>query len=366
VAGGSSGTHRGFRPVVRAVSRSRTPTPEPPLEPATHDAVVDWALYRDGLRYPVASYTDAVEVARAGDGFVWIGLHEPDEKSVTEIAASFGLHPLAVEDAVQAHQRPKLERYDDMLFLVLKTVRYWPHASVDEASQIVETGEVMVFVGHHFVVTVRHGEHGGLRQVRRALEQQPRLLALGPSAVLHAVADQIVDTYVDVADLLQDDIDEIEEQIFSARSRRSSIEKIYMVKREVMELRRAVAPLAGPLGALSERDSPLLHEEIREYFRDVEDHLTRARDSIQGYEEILNALIQTYLAQLSISENEDMRRLAAWAAIFAVPTAIAGIYGMNFTNMPELQSRYGYYVVLTVIAAAVIGLFVGFKRSGWL
>jgi magnesium transporter len=363
---GSGGTRRALRPVVRAVTGNRQVAPVPPVEPPARDVIVDWALYRDGLRFPVASYAEAVRMARTGEGFVWIGLHEPDEDSLAEIATSFGLHPLAVEDAVQAHQRPKLERYDDMLFLVLKTVRYWPHASVDEASQIVETGEVMVFVGHDFVVTVRHGEHGGLRQVRHGLEQQPRLLALGPSAVLHAVADQIVDTYLDVADLLQDDVDEIEEQIFSARSRRASIEKIYMVKREVMELRRAVSPLAGPLGALAERESPLVDPEIRRYFRDVEDHLTRARDSIQGYEEILNALIQTYLAQLSIAENEDMRRLAAWAAIFAVPTAIAGIYGMNFTNMPELHARYGYYVVLAVIVAAVSGLFLGFKRSGWL
>ncbi|HSK26173.1 MAG TPA: magnesium/cobalt transporter CorA, partial [Jiangellales bacterium] len=315
-----------------------------------HDAVVDWALYVAGKRQPVPTYQEAVRRARRGDGFVWIGLHEPDEQELAGIAEDFDLHPLAVEDAIHAHQRPKLERYDDMHFTVFKTVRYVPHESVTEASQIVETGEVMVFLGAEFVVTVRHGEHGSLHAVRERLESQPALLALGPSSVLYAVADAVVDTYLDVAAQLEDDIDDIEERAFSRERDRDDIGRTYQVKRELLELRRSVTPLAAPLRHLAEQPVAEVDEEIREYFRDVEDHLTRAREMIASYDELLTSIIQASLAQLSMAENEDMRKITAWAAIIAVPTAIAGIYGMNFRHMPELDERWGYPAVLGVIA----------------
>jgi magnesium transporter len=327
--------------------------------------VVDWALYRDGIRETVASHHEAVRLARTDGGFVWIGLHEPDESELAHIADEFALHPLAVEDAVHAHQRPKLERYGESLFAVFKTVRYIPHAAVTETSEIVETGEVMVFLGDCFVVTVRHGEHGALKQVRARLQDDPDMLSRGPSAVLYAIADHVVDTYLDVADHIEADIDQIEEQAFSARRGRDP-GLIYQVKRELLELRRAVNPLAQPLRVLAGTDLPEVDAKVRAYFRDVEDHLTRVHETVAGYDELLASLLQANLAQLSITQNEDVRKITAWAAIIAVPTAIAGVYGMNFDYMPELSWKFGYPLVLAVIVLTCVLLYRGFKRNGWL
>jgi len=215
--------------------------------------VVDCAVYIDGRRLPGRFTHDRAlaEVRRRGEGFVWIGLHEPDNEQITGIAEVFDLHELAVEDAVQAHQRPKLERYDDTLFMVLKTVCYVGHAQPTTAHEIVETGEVMVFVGEDFVITVRHGEHSGLHDVRRRLEADPEQLALGPAAVLHAIADRVVDTYLEVTEAIEDDIDEMEAQVFTPRSTMDA-EQIYVMKREVLDLRRAVVPLGPPLRKLTE------------------------------------------------------------------------------------------------------------------
>ncbi|HET6685034.1 MAG TPA: magnesium/cobalt transporter CorA [Jiangellaceae bacterium] len=327
--------------------------------------VVDWALYRDGMRESVASHHEAVRLARADGGFVWIGLHEPDESELAHIADEFALHPLAVEDAVHAHQRPKLERYGDSLFAVFKTVRYVPHAAVTETSEIVETGEVMVFLGDCFVVTVRHGEHGALKTVRARLQDDPDMLSRGPSAVLYAIADHVVDAYLEVADHLDADIDQIEDHAFSERRGRDP-GLIYQVKRELLELRRAVNPLAQPLRVLAGTDLPEVDAKVREYFRDVEDHLTRVHETVAGYDELLASLLQANLAQLSITQNEDVRKITAWAAIIAVPTAIAGVYGMNFDYMPELTWKFGYPLVLAVIALTCVLLYRGFKRNGWL
>jgi magnesium transporter len=328
-------------------------------------AIVDWALYRDGMRETADSHHEAVQLARAGGGFVWIGLHEPDAGELAEIAREFSLHPLAVEDAVHAHQRPKLELYRDSLFAVLKTVRYVPHEAVTETIEIVETGEIMVFLGDCFVVTVRHGEHGALKPLRTRLQDDPDMLSRGPSAVLYAIADHVVDTYLAVADSLETDIDQIEEHAFTDRRGRDP-GLIYQVKRELLQLRRAVNPLAVPLRVLVGTQLAVVDPKVREYFRDVEDHLTRVHETIAGYDELLTSLLQANLAQLSIAQNEDMRKITAWAAIIAVPTAIAGIYGMNFKFMPELNSRFGYPAVLFVIAVVCVLLFRGFKRNGWL
>jgi magnesium transporter len=328
-------------------------------------AIVDWALYRDGFKESVRSHHEAVQLARAGGGFVWIGLHEPDAGELAEIAGEFSLHPLAVEDAVHAHQRPKLELYRDSLFAVLKTVRYVPHEAVTETIEIVETGEIMVFLGDCFVVTVRHGEHGALKPVRDRVQGDPDMLSRGPSAVLYAIADQVVDTYIDVADHLDADIDQIEEHALSDRRGRDP-GPIYQVKRELLELRRCVNPLAHPLRLLSGTQLNVVDPKVREYFRDVEDHLTRVQETIAGYDELLTSLLQVNHAQLSIAQNEDVRKITAWAAIVAVPTAIAGIYGMNFEFMPELTWRYGYPLVLGVIAITCFLLYRGFKRNGWL
>ncbi len=320
--------------------------------------VVDNAVYIAGRRHSEPrTLEDTFELLSqsSGAGMAWIGLYRPDAAEIHSLSEEFSLHELAVEDTVKAHQRPKLERYDDTLFAVLKTVRYCPHEELTETSQIVDSGEVMVFVGEEFVVTVRHGSHGGLRSVRRGLEADPELLALGPSAVLHAIADTVVDSYVEVTDLMQVDIDELEELVFSPRRGRD-VERVYLVKRELVELRRSVTPLAQPLRTLAERPMRLVDDRIREYFRDVEDHLTRVRESIQGYDDLLTSILQASLAQLSVAENEDMRKITAWAAIIAVPTAIAGVYGMNFEHLPELGWRYGYLYFWLAVIAVVLGV----------
>ncbi|HEY9412246.1 MAG TPA: magnesium/cobalt transporter CorA [Jiangellaceae bacterium] len=328
-------------------------------------AVVNWAYYRDGARVEASDYTAAVRSAARDGGFVWIGLFEPDQPELDAIAAEFGLHPIAVEDAVQAHERPKIERFPDTVFAVLKTVRYVPHDGITATSQIVATGEVMVFVGTHFVVTVRHGEHGGLTALRDKLESDPEMLAKGPSAVLYAVADLVVDTYLDVAERVEEDIAAIEDTVF-ADTRGRDAERIYRVKRELLELRRAVAPLGAPLRMLAEQPNDLIDPKVQTYFRDIGDHQARAHDLLAGYDEIISSMLQANLAQLSVAQNEDMRKITSWAAIIAVPTAIAGIYGMNFDHMPELHWLWGYPAALLVMGLACVWLYWNFKRRNWL
>jgi magnesium transporter len=330
-------------------------------------ALVDWAYYRDGRRGGrIGSYAGALARARRGEGFVWIGLFQPTEQQLMAVGEEFGLHPLALEDAVEAHQRPKLERYDDRtLFAVFKTVRYVLSTALTATSEVVESGEVMVFCGPGFVVSVRHGEHSELTGLRASLEAEPERLAAGPGAVLHAIADHVVDNYLDVADQVQSDIDQIETEMFSPRGWRN-IERVYQLKREVLELKRAIAPLAGPMRALAERHHPLIGPETRTYFRDVDDHLSRVRDQVTAFDELLTSILQAGLAQVQVAENEDMRRISSWVAILAVPTMIAGIYGMNFDNMPETRTRYGYFVVLTVMVVACWTLHRLFKRNRWL
>jgi len=350
---------RGAVPTTNASSELRQ------LAGSPEQAIVDWAFYRDGERQPdVTSYSEGVRRARNGDGFVWIGLFEPTQRQLAGIAAEFDLHPLAVEDAVTAHQRPKLERYDDTLFAVFKTIRNSPD-EISATGELSASGEVMVFVGADFVVTVRHGAHSELGEVRRQLQENPSHLALGPATVLHAVADRIVDDYLAVVDRLQDDIDELEISVFSARGGRN-VGRVYQLKRQVLELKRAVTPLAQPLRQLAERPLRLIPPEIREYFRDVEDHLTRVREQVAEFDELLTSLLQASLAQLTVAENEDMRKISAWVAILAVPTMIAGVYGMNFEYMPERDWKFGYPMVLLGILVICFTLHRFFKRNGWL
>ncbi|MGD9620259.1 MAG: magnesium/cobalt transporter CorA [Mycolicibacterium sp.] len=334
-------------------------------------AMVDCGVYCDGVRLP-GKYTHAAalnkvhEVEReGGDAFVWIGLHEPDEHQMKAVATVFGLHELAVEDAVHAHQRPKLERYDQTLFLVLKTVTYVDHESMANARQIVETGEIMIFVGPDFVVTVRHGEHGGLAGVRKRLEASPSTLSLGPYSVMHAIADSVADTYLDVTDLIETDIDSMEEDIFSPHSH-TNIESIYLLKREVVELRRAVSPLAADLERIGSDHHDLVNVEIRRYLRDVLDHTIKASDRIASYDEMLSSLVQAALGKVAMQQNVDMRKISAWVAIAAVPTAVAGIYGMNFEHMPELDWTWSYPTVLALIATVCVVLYGTFRRNHWL
>lgn len=333
-------------------------------------AVVDCAVYLDGNRVPGAfSPTSAFERvhqlrASGQPAFVWIGLHEPDEQQMQLVADIFGLHPLAVEDAVHAHQRPKVERYDDTLFLVLKTVTYVPHESVALAREIVETGEIMVFTGPDFVVTVRHGQHTGLADVRKDLESKPEQVRLGPSAVMHAVADHVVDTYRWVTAAMECDVDAIEESTFSPDSR-TDIEPIYLLKREVVELRRAVYPLTDDLQWL-DSNTDILSTEVRRQLRDVLDHQILAAERISEYDEMLSSLVQAALAKVGMQQNQDMRKISAWAAMAAVPTAIAGIYGMNFEHMPELAWTWGYPAVLLLMVVICAFLHRTFRRNNWL
>ncbi|GLZ35811.1 magnesium transport protein CorA [Lentzea sp. NBRC 105346] len=329
--------------------------------------VVDCAVYIDGKRLPGRwTHTDAVkEVRKRKDGFVWIGLHEPDGEQIQGIADTFGLHELAVEDAVHAHQRPKLERYDNTLFMVFKTVRYVTNESPDTANEIVESGEIMVFLGKEFVITVRHGNHSGLSKLRHEMEDDAERLQVGPAAVLHAIADHVVDNYLDVTEHIENDIDQMEERIFAPRSRVSA-DQIYLFKREVVELRRAVMPLANPLRRLAEGYTPLIPETVRSYFRDVDDHLTEVSERVAAFDELLTTLVDATLAKITLQQNTDMRKITAWVAIISVPTMGVGIYGMNFDYMPELHWKYGYPVVMSLILIACLILYRILRRNRWL
>ncbi|MER6247713.1 magnesium and cobalt transport protein CorA [Streptomyces griseorubiginosus] len=331
-------------------------------------SVVNCVTYKEGARIPVdGDLVDTVERVRdSRDGFVWLGLHEPSDHEFEGIADLFDLHPLAVEDAVEAHQRPKVERYGETLFAVFKTVCYVEHEELTATSEVVNTGEIMVFVGEDFVITVRHGSHGSLGPLREELEADPVQLAKGPAAVLHAIADHVVDDYLSVTDAVQSDIDLVETAVFSESGARVDPGRIYQLKRELLELKRAVAPLGRPLEELSTRPIQVVAPEIQAYFRDVSDHLLRAKEQIAAFDELLNSILQAHLAQVTVAQNEDMRKITAWAAVIAVPTMVCGVYGMNFEHMPELHWKFGYPLVMGVIAAACGVLYRGFRRNGWL
>jgi magnesium transporter len=366
---------------LRPVAKTRNFTPHVHPDPRPAQPLVDCGVYVDGQRQP-GTYTisEALrtvrEVKRSGcdgtgadqasrEAFVWIGLHEPDEGHMQEVADVYGLHTLAVEDAVHAHQRPKLERYDDTLFLVLKTVNYVPHDSVVLAREIVETGEVMIFVGQDFVVTVRHGEHGGLADVRKRMDADPEHLRLGPYAVMHAIADYVVDHYLEVTNLMEGDVDGAEEVAF-APGRNVDVEPIYLLKREVVELRRCVGPLSVAFQRMQTENKDLISKEVRRYLRDVADHQAEAADHIGAYDDMLNTLVQAALARVGMQQNSDMRKISAWAGIVAVPTLVAGIYGMNFKFMPELNEQWGYPAVVAGMFLICLLLYVSFRRQGWL
>jgi magnesium transporter len=330
---------------------------------------VDCCVYVDGEREPGdRHYAEAFEVARrTSQAFVWLGLHEPTEDELADIATTFDLHELPVEDAAASgYQRPKIERYGDMIFAGLRTTRYIEHTELTEFSEIVETGSVMLFIGANFVITIRHGVGGELASVRADLEAKPDLLRHGPWAVAHAVYDRAVDSYVDCAERVEMDIDAMEESVFGRQGSRGRIQHIYQLKREIVEFRRAVLPLQRPLEAIIGGRLPQVPKEIRRYFRDVHDHLTRTVEQVQSYDELLNSIMQARLAQVTVEQNNDMRKIAAWAGIAAVWTAVAGIYGMNFRFMPELHWKYGYPTVFALCVVASLVLYRVFRKAGWL
>jgi magnesium/cobalt transport protein CorA len=321
---------------------------------------MDSAIYCAGHRETVTGdISDALDAARErGDCFIWIGLHEPTQEEFDLVKDELNLHPLAVEDAVKAHQRPKLERYDDSIFVVLKTVKY-----IEESSDI-EVGEIMLFVGRDFVITVRHGEGNPLGPVRQRLEAEPELLAMGPSSVLYGICDLVVDTYGTVAHDVEVDIIALERRVFHP-DRGDVTEDIYALKREVLEFRAAEDPLIPAVEEIVKGRVPVCASTI-DYFRDVLDHLLRVDGMVDSHNELLTNVLNAHLSLVGAQQNEDMRKISAWAAVLAVPTMVAGIYGMNFNNMPELHWTFGYPLILSIVAVLCLILYRRFKKSGWL
>ena len=336
--------------------------------------IVDSAIYVDGKRTAEPpSLRETYEACRQRRGLAWIGLYRPTEEEFSSVAKEFGLHELAVEDAIKAHQRPKLERYGDTLFVVLRAARY-----IDE-SETVEFGEIHVFVGTDFVVTIRHGEAPHLREVRSQMEGQPELLRRGPAAILYPIMDRVVDDYEPVVVGLQNDIDEIETEVFSGNAGVSR--RIYELSREVIEFQRAVQPLPGMLSTLiADFEVYGVDPELQRYLRDVQDHAIRVTEQVAGFRELLQNILSVNLAVVGLQQNEEVKalseaaieqndqvkRISAWAAILFAPTLVGTVYGMNLQYMPELSWTLGYPFALMLMLAVSVSLYVVFKRRGWL
>ena len=371
VPGSRSGSGRGST----GVHAHQTPTDDGTLRPdAARSHVIDNAVYYGGKR--IASpptLADTYALLDRQVGMAWIGLLRPTEEQFAELAAEFGLHELAAEDAVQAHQRPKLERYGDTLFVVLRPARY------DDALEEVLFGEVHVFVGPDFVVTVRHGEAPELEGVRKRLEADPELLALGPEAVLYAVLDKVVDGYEPVVRGLEKDIDEIEVEVFRGDPQVSK--RIYELSREVIEFQRATKPLTGVLGALAAGFQKYgVEGELQRYLRDVQDHVLQVIERLEEMRQLLQNILATNatlvqqqqndemkaLTEASYDQNEEIKKVSAWAAILFAPTLIGTVYGMNFAQIPELNWAFGYPFALGMMAIVCVVLYLVFRKRGWL
>jgi magnesium transporter len=339
--------------------RSETPLRVPVERAIEHCRVfVDGVMQRGEYRP-----AEAVRMAREQGGYVWLGLHEPDEHQMLGIAEEFGIHELIVEDAVTAHQRPKVERYDDQLFFVVRSVDYNDDDTVRDSRDVIETlGEVQMLVGPDFIITVRHDST--LPGINR-IDSDEELAQLGPSALSYLVADYLVEQYVRIAGLLEQEVDTLEEDVFTPGVD-INVDKIYMFKREVLEMRHATDPLAPALTALIKDHKDLIPKQIRSYFRDVLDNELQVKDQIAGFDERLTSLIDASVAKVTMQQNRDMRTISAFVGMAAVPTLIAGIYGMNFEVMPELHWEYGYYVVLAVIVVVIALLWWLFRRNKWL
>jgi magnesium transporter len=320
--------------------------------------VVNCAAYAEGRKVGDVAIEDISEVIKRDDQFVWIGLHEPSEELLRKIQEEFCLHDLAVEDALRAHQRPKIEEYGDSLFVVLRTAAL--------VGGELEFGETHIFVGARYVVTVRHGASLSYAEVRTRSERTPHLLKKGPGFVLYALMDFVVDQYFPIIDACEEKLEALEEEIFGEGVDRETTAHIYDLKRDLTAIKRAVSPLVDICNRLVRFDVALVPEDTRVYFRDIYDHVVRINETVDTQRELLTTALEANLALVSVRQNEVMKQLAAWAAILAVPTAIAGIYGMNFDVMPELRWRYGYMVVMGVIVGTCAFLYRQFRRAGWL
>ena len=323
--------------------------------------IVNCAHYKDGVRQHEGrmELDEAVGCVAAGEGFVWLGLHEPSEEEMEEVARRFGLHELAVEDAERAHQRPKIEDYDDSYFIVLRTARY------HDDTETVHFGEIHLFVAERYVITVRHGEASGLAPARQRLEGRTDLLRLGPASVVWAVIDKVVDDYAPVVAGIEDDIEEVEQAVFDEHASPPT-QRIYFLKREVIEFRRAVWPLLAPLETLEQGAYPGIEEQLARYFRDVADHARRIDEQVNSQRELLTSVLEANLALVSVGQAEVVKKISSVAAIIAVPTFIASVYGMNFDDMPELTWGFGYPLALGVMVLSSAFLYRFFRRIGWL
>lgn len=321
--------------------------------------IINCAAYSQGRRIADVELNEVHEVLKAADQFVWIGLFEPTEEVLSKVQLEFGLHDLAVEDAHTAHQRPKVELYGDSVFVVLRT------AQINKQHHI-EFGETHFFVGQNFIVTVRHGYGVSYSEVRTRCESTPHLLAKGPGFVLYSVMDFIVDKYYPVVHEMEIELQAIEDKIFKVKPSRETTEQIYQLKRELLEVRRAVSPLVDICNRLIRFDIKSISEETRPYFRDVYDHVIRINEMVENTRELLHTALEANFSLLSISQNDVSKRFAGWAAIIALPTMVAGFYGMNFSFIPEAEWRYGFYAVILFTLAGCTTLYFLLKRSGWL
>ena len=322
------------------------------------NAIVNCAAYCQGVRVASVEIDEISEILKQSDKFVWIGLHEPGTGLLAKIQKQFGLHELAIEDTHRAHQRPKIEAYGDTLFIVLRTVQM--------NEKRIDLGETHFFVGRNFIITVRHGSSLAYTEVRTRCESTPQLLQKGPGFALYAVMDAIVDQYFPVIDALGEELENLEEKIFDETFRRDTTEQIYELKRQFLEVKRSVSPLVDICNRLMRFDLKLIEEETRPYFRDVYDHSIRINEMVDNSRDLLSTALEANLSLISISQNEVSKRFAGWAAIIGIPTMVAGVYGMNFKYMPELDWRLGYPIIMIVTAGICIGLYFRFKRSGWL
>jgi magnesium transporter len=322
--------------------------------------IVDYALYQNGLRYKEPSNLgEMISKARTEGGFVWLGLAEPTEAEFAKIAEDFQIHPLAVEDAVAAHQRPKFEEFPNVQAMVLKTAFY------EEKGSLISTGEILCFIGSYFIVVVRHGNGAPLVNTRHLLEANPVQLAKGPYAVLHAILDHVIDCYIEISLELENDVTQAEHKVFG-ETRESASQEIYLLKREVIEFRHAIDPLLAPLQNIASIGARHIPPELTPFFRDTLDHLSRASDASAGLDSLLASALQAEIAQVQLQQNEDMRKITSYVALASVPTMVAGIYGMNFDTMPELRWQFGYPLVLGSLVLVTAFLYRKFKRSGWL